>query len=162
MAHGGRNESWVKNSSRYLYEDSEWPFVSEQALRSVPYSPLLPKEAFEQSRYWTTWIWLCWQLIPQFMLQGGDFTHGNKTSEKSIYGAKFPDGNLLLNHSKPGFLSMADSGKSTNGSQFFITTVTMSWLDGHHVLFGEVVEGMDVVKAVEAKGPLSGKKLLSP
>ncbi|THU91270.1 hypothetical protein K435DRAFT_674342, partial [Dendrothele bispora CBS 962.96] len=106
------------------------------------------------------------RVIPQSMLQADDFNHGNGTGGKSIYGAKFPDENFVLKHSKPGLLSMANAGKNTNGSQarprdfwcfFFITTVTTSWLDDHHVVFGEVVESMDVIKAVEAKGPPSGK-----
>lgn len=97
------------------------------------------------------------RVIPQFMLQGGDFTRFNGTGGESIYGMKFPDENFKARHDKPFLLSMANSGPNTNGSQFFITTVPCGWLDGKHVVFGEVVDGHELVKKIETLGSGSGK-----
>ena len=97
------------------------------------------------------------RIIDSFMAQGGDITNGDGTGGLSVYGERFPDENLSLRHYKKGMLSMANAGPDTNSSQFFITFGKTDWLDGYHVVFGEVVEGESVLTQMELAGTRDGK-----
>lgn len=101
------------------------------------------------------------RVLPGFRLEGGDFTNGNGTGGRSIYGEKFEDENFILKHTEAGTVSMLNVGPNTNGSQFFISTVPTPWLDGKNVVFGKVFKGMEVVKAIEALGSSAGKTCTS-
>lgn len=96
------------------------------------------------------------RIIPKFMCQGGDITNRNGSGGESIYGRSFPDENFKMKHDTPGLLSMANAGPNTNSSQFFITLVPCQWLDGKHVVFGKVIEGMNTVRLMEEEGTSSG------
>ena len=96
------------------------------------------------------------RVITEFMAQGGDFTAGNGTGGESIYGMKFPDENFTVKHSGRGDLSMANAGPNTNGSQFFMTFIPCTWLDGKHTVFGKVTDGFPVLDALEAVGSQTG------
>ena len=134
-----KNESDLGRMEFELYDD-KWPKTSENFRRLC---------TGENQAGYTYKGSFFHRIINGFMAQGGDFTHHNGMGGASIYGSKFPDENLNLHHSKRGLLSMANSGPDTNGSQFFITFAPTPWLDGKHVVFGEMVKGEEVLKEME-------------
>jgi cyclophilin family peptidyl-prolyl cis-trans isomerase len=95
-------------------------------------------------------------VIQGFMAQGGDIEHGDGTGGKSIFGDRFADENLALRHHKRGMLSMANSGEHSNASQFFVTFDRTDWLDGYHVVFGELISGGGVLDVIEKSGSRDG------
>ncbi|KAH0794205.1 cyclophilin-type peptidyl-prolyl cis-trans isomerase-2, Bmcyp-2 [Histomonas meleagridis] len=96
------------------------------------------------------------RIIPHFIIQSGDFIANDGSQNESIYGQRFDDENFVVKHDQPGIVSMANSGRNTNGGQFFITLVKAQWLDNHHVAFGKVIEGMNVVEMIQAAGSSNG------
>jgi len=96
------------------------------------------------------------RIIPHFIVQSGDFIAHDGSQNESVYGNRFEDENFVVKHSEPGIVSMANSGRNSNGGQFFITLVKAPWLDGRHVAFGKVTEGLDIIDKIQAAGTCSG------
>lgn len=97
------------------------------------------------------------RIIPHFIVHAGDFIANDGSQNESVYGPHFDDENFCVKHDQPGIVSMANSGRNTNGGQFFITLVKAPWLDGRHVAFGKVIEGMDIIELIQAAGTSSGE-----
>jgi peptidylprolyl isomerase len=96
------------------------------------------------------------RIIPHFLVQSGDFIANDGSQNESVYGPRFEDEKFSVRHDQPGIVSMANSGRNSNGGQFFITLVKAPWLDGRHVAFGRVIEGMDIIELIQAAGTSSG------